>query len=51
MLTSTILSFGKICDIGHDGLGLDKAKVKPELSATLIVYLDDEGFASPMVNF
>lgn len=50
ILTSTIPSLREARDIGHDGLGLDKKDVETELSTTLDIHLNNQGFASIMLN-
>lgn len=49
-LTGIVLSLWKVCNIGHDELDLEKKEVEPKLSTTLVIRLDDEVFASAMMN-
>lgn len=45
VLMSVVIGLKKTCNIGHDGLNLDKEIVETELSTTFIIYFDYQTFS------
>lgn len=50
VLMGAVPSLREVRDISHNGLDLDKEEVKPKLPTTLVIHLNDHGFASTVAN-